>query len=125
MLKSLNTRFKHIFDQNVFTFSTVLDPRFKLNYIPIDLRQTLVDRIVAEMVAHTEDHPSSSPSAESEIPENAGASSGFWKCFEELGASQPRINNPSLCTIRNEFEQYLTEKIIERKQNPYAWRAWK
>lgn len=120
LLKSLKIRFKHIFDDNVFTLATVLDPRFKLNFIPGNIHRTLIDQIIGEILnlmklQQTSDKPLS------ETPKQAISSPGFWKCFEQIGASQPRTNNPSLCTIKNELQQYLSEGNIERKQSPYVW----
>nr|XP_029714017.1 zinc finger BED domain-containing protein 4-like [Aedes albopictus] len=120
LLKGLNTRFKHIFDENVYTFATVLDPRFKLNFIPENNRKSLIERIVADILDHNEDQPASKASAP-EAQKQADSSSGFWKCFEEIGSNQPQSNDPAICIIKNEFEQYQSEKIIERKLSPYAW----
>lgn len=119
LLRSLNTRFSHIADENIFTFATVLDPRFKLNFIPENLRQMVTNQLVAEII---DNHEMSPPNERQPAPADpAENASGFWKCFEEIGANQPPTNNPASCVIKNELEQYISGKIIERKQNPYSW----
>lgn len=119
LLRSLETRFKHIGDDNVFTFATVLDPRFKLNFIPENYRHAITDQIIAEIL-HS--HDLQMPNDPEPVPpEPAEDSSSFWKCFEEIGTKQLPTNNPSSVIIKNEFEQYISEKIVDRKQNPYKW----
>lgn len=120
--QSLNTRFKHIFGNTLFTFATVLDPRFKLCFIPESCRQTLIERIVTDIFDAMEDqHTSGNHQHESSSSQQADSSSGFWKCFAEIGTSQQRTNDPTLCTINNELQQYLSDKNIERKQSPFVW----
>ncbi|XP_055527859.1 zinc finger BED domain-containing protein 4-like [Wyeomyia smithii] len=98
LLRNMKSQFRLILQESVFTYATVVDPRFKFNFIPEEERAPLKDQIIAEItecsqdaVRTSDDSPLPGPSSANEL-----GSSGFWDCFAEIGAKQHEVANQTL-----------------------------
>lgn len=119
LLRSLNIRFRSIDQDPYYTFSTFLDPRFKLNFCAEKERDSLKSQIISEMLAKQE--KTMPDTVASCSTSNTKSSSDFWSCLDEIGAKQVMAINPEKSVLENEFESYLADKRLGRTENPYTW----
>lgn len=118
----LSTRFNLIEENQIFSQSTVLDPRFKkhgfqnqssYNKACAALRD-LAGRISSANIAEREDHTSSMPP----LPKKSRSS--IWDSFDKK-MSEVLINtNPTAGGII-EVDKYLEEPILPRHMDPLKW----
>ncbi|XP_055535390.1 zinc finger BED domain-containing protein 4-like [Wyeomyia smithii] len=82
LLRNMKSRFRLILQESVFTYATVVDPRFKFNFIPEEERAPLKDKIIAEITECSQDAVRTSDDSPLPGPSSANRLGSFPAVFK-------------------------------------------
>lgn len=135
--ENINKRFSSIYENDHFSIATVLDPRFKMAFFPIEHTEAVKTSIIKLMKEKCSSSPRNLHQDQlpqtSVVANNKSEPKTFWDCFSEISeASVSVVNdneNDAAKTdfteqqLLHEYNSYIAKPVISRKICPFTW--WK